>query len=453
MISAFFISMPQSANHRRILFSILPALILFGGLELILRLKHYEGTSIADLESAEGIPDNMYLHRRDRILGPWFIPDPEYPDLKRSNPWRVGRGFHNQKISIDSGDRIRLFALGGSTTYGTPYEHEKRGFPEATQDRLNTGDSNRWEIINMGVAGMDASGFSDILEEVEGLDPSGIIIYTGNNEIRGALLEACTNPYREGIQRSLMELRSIQLLQDQYRRFQKISIQPSTLTRQQSDCMQQALQESFSAPPQTHDFPLRDDPLYWRAQERFLAGLERSIQQIEAMDIPLFLVIPAIHLLSSPEGALPNPRLNTAQKKQFETAFQTAQKSDKLEDWQAAYGIDPTHALVNYQIGLQLINRSEILTARRHLEAAVERDYRSKKITPTFQKTLKSLCENRKNIYCVDMAAVFESHSPHGIAGSEVFVDFCHPNRAQGIPLIAEHLSQAILQSPISAKP
>ena len=444
--------MPMSLNARRFLFAALPTLFLFGGLEFGLRLIHYEGTSIADLESAEGIPDNMYLHRRDRILGPWFVQDPEYPSLKRSNPWRVGRGFHNQKISTTADDRKRLFALGGSTTYGTPYEHEKRGFPEATQDVLNTAQPDEWEIINMGVAGMDASGFSTILTEIAELDPSGIILYTGNNEIRGALLESCTNPYREGLQRKLMALRSIRLLQDQYRRFKKISIQASTLKRQQSDCMQRALRESFAQAPHKTDFPLRDDPLYWRAHERFVDGLERSIQQAEDMDVPLFLVIPAIHLLSSPEGARPNPRLNADQKTQFETALQTAQKSDKLADWQQAYALDPTHALVNYQIGLHLINQSEIIAARTHLEAAVERDYLSKKITPTFQRALKKRCAQESNLYCIDMAEVFEAHSPHGIAGSELFVDFCHPNKSQGIPLIAEQLGQAILQSPLGSQ-
>ena len=185
--------MSISLHTQRFLFAVLPALLIFGGLELILRLVHYEGTSIAELDSVDGIPENMYLHRRDRILGPWFITDPEYVTLKRSNPWRVGRGFHNQKLSIESGERKRLFALGGSTTYGTPYEHERGGFPEATQAVLNQAEPERWEIINMGVAGMDASGFPAILDEITELDPSGIILYTGNNEIEGIAL--ITNGY------------------------------------------------------------------------------------------------------------------------------------------------------------------------------------------------------------------------------------------------------------------
>lgn len=441
--------MPISPQFRRLLFTVMPTLVLFGGLEIILRYADYEGTSIADLESVDGIPDNMYLHRRDRILGPWFVEDQEYAALKRSNPWRVGRGFHNQKISIDPEERHRLFALGGSTTYGTPYEHERDGFPEATQSLLDEIEPDQWEVINMGVAGMDASGFPDVLSEIADLNPSGIILYTGNNEIRGALLEACTNPYREGLQRYLMELRVIQLVQDQYRRFQKMSIKPSSLSRQQSECMQNALNESFVLPKQSHDFPLREDPLYWRAEERFKIGLERSMDRIEKMNVPLFLIIPAINLLAPPTGALPNPELTQTQKQQFDTALQIAQKSDTLPDWQQAYAIDPTHALVNYQIGLHLINQSEIIAARTHLEAAVERDYLSKRITPTFQNTLRTFCSSHTDITCIDMAEVFDSHSPNGLSGSEVFVDFCHPNRSSGIPLISKTLVEVILNSTI----
>lgn len=442
--------MPSARN--RVVFTVVPAIVFFGAFEFFLRTIHYEGTTIADLEAAEGIPDNMYLHRRDRILGSWFVDDPEYPNLKRSNPWRVGRGFHNQKISMDSGSRTRLFALGGSTTYGTPYEHEKLGFPEATQRALNSRENDQWEVINMGVAGMDASGFPHLINEIKELDADGLIIYTGNNEIRGALLEACTNPYREGIQRTLNEIRIIQLLQDQYRRFRKVSVQPSEINRQQSDCMQEALSASFQESPTATQFPLRDDPLYWRAVERFKDGLTRSLELAEEHGLPVFLVVPAINLLASPEHAAPNTRLDTQTRDRFETALQKAQISDALEDWQNAYALDPTHALVNYQIGHHLINKSEIIAARTHLETAAERDYLSKRPTPHLQKEMLTFCNHGSNVHCVDVSTVFEEKSPNGIAGSELFVDFCHPNQSQGIPLISATLSEAIMNSELGDK-
>jgi hypothetical protein len=443
--------MPKRST-RTLLYTILPTVFIFGGIELFLRIQHFEGTSIAELESTEGIPENMYLHRRDRVLGPWFIQDPEYKNLKRSNPWRVGRGFHNQKISTGSATRQRVFALGGSTTYGTPYEHERLGFVEKTQASLNSQDSDGWEIINMGVAGMDVQGFGPIVSEITTLGPDAFIIYTGNNEIRGALLEECTSPYREGIQRHINQLRLIQLLQDQYRRYKKISIKPNEIVQQQSDCMNQALNHSLNSKLIPKPFPLRQDPLYWTAVERFSQGMRLTLKSALNKNITVYLVIPAIHLMAPPELSVPDPLLSSENRVLFDTLLQTAQSSNNMEDWQAAYKLDPTHAFVNYQIGIRLIANSEITTAVRHLESAVERDYLSKRITPTLQKELRNMCSEFPEVKCIDMDKAFREHSPNGIPGSELFVDFCHPNQTQGIPLITKSLTKAILESPPAKK-
>ena len=167
---------------KNITFSLASTLLFFGSFEAYLRGTQYEGTSISDLIDTAGFPDNAYVHIRDRVLGSWYE---KTENGYRSNPKYIQRGFHKENFS-DSEKRI--FSIGGSTTYGSPFEHEEKGFSERLEKKIN----RRIRIINAGVAGMDSRAFPAMSKELAKIGGEGVIIYTGNNEVRGSLLSMCS---------------------------------------------------------------------------------------------------------------------------------------------------------------------------------------------------------------------------------------------------------------------
>ena len=116
----------MTTRLRKLIFAAIPVLTLLAIVEGYLSVIDYRGTSIADIQNTSGFQQNAYVQRRDRILGNWFI---EENDHFSSNPYLLARGFHDQSFAKTPANRRRYFALGGSTTYGSPFEHQAKGFP------------------------------------------------------------------------------------------------------------------------------------------------------------------------------------------------------------------------------------------------------------------------------------------------------------------------------------
>ena len=385
----------SQSMYRKLFFSLIPITFLFLCLELSLRIIDFHGTSIQDIRLTSGFQLNAYVQRRDRILGNWFI---EKEGRFHSNPYLIERGFHSQSFAKDPSN-IRIFTLGGSTTYGSPFEHEQAGFAEVLERKINI-DTTEWEFINWGVAGMDSSTFPSILKEMKNYSADAIIIYAGNNEITGQLIEQCSNPHKKFLYKQLHRLRSIQLLEDQYRRFKGVTISFTELSEHQNDCMQRALKEIQESSLSIQEI----------ARKRFAQNIQESINIATKNNTTVFLIIPPINLLAKPKYTEKGAR-------------------------------DPFYF---YSLGMQELQHNPE-EARRNLEKALELDQFSQRITIDMQKDLRSICQQNSDIYCIDLDRIFREKSPQGIARDDLFHDFCHPTKEKGTNLIVDSLLPVLL--------
>ena len=115
---------------------------------------------------------------------PLFAPAPG----PRGAQWLVTaqnkRGYFNVQgfPQTKAPGTYRIFTLGGSTTYGRPYD-DKTSFSGWLREFLPMADSQRnWEVINAGGISYASYRVAHLMEELINYQPDLFIIYTGHNE-------------------------------------------------------------------------------------------------------------------------------------------------------------------------------------------------------------------------------------------------------------------------------
>ncbi len=118
---------------------------------------------------------------------PLFVPADEV-DFYHGRRWRVtapGKRpwFNAQRFeAVKPPGTFRIFTLGGSTTYGRPYD-DALSFSAWMRELLPAADGSRdWEVINAGGISYASYRVAAVLEELTAYEPDLFVIYTGHNE-------------------------------------------------------------------------------------------------------------------------------------------------------------------------------------------------------------------------------------------------------------------------------
>jgi hypothetical protein len=162
---------PQSIpTSKKVLSSVLIAVVFFALVELILALAGvhpvlvdedpYVGFS-SSIELFQPTGDGARLETAPNKLG-WF----NYQVFPASKP----------------AGTVRVFTLGGSTTYGRPFE-DTTSFSGWLRAYLRSAEpTTRWEVINAGGISYASYRVVTLMEELVEYEPDLFIIYSGNNE-------------------------------------------------------------------------------------------------------------------------------------------------------------------------------------------------------------------------------------------------------------------------------
>ncbi|MHC4216078.1 MAG: SGNH/GDSL hydrolase family protein, partial [Planctomycetota bacterium] len=91
--------------------------------------------------------------------------------------------FNSQQFALDKDtDAYRIFCVGGSTTYGRPYD-DTTSFCGWLRAMLPKADPTRkWEVINAGGISYASYRVTKLMEELIDYKPDLFIIYSGHNE-------------------------------------------------------------------------------------------------------------------------------------------------------------------------------------------------------------------------------------------------------------------------------
>lgn len=420
---------------KKVLFAAIPTGILLLGTELAATTALRQQDTAADLVSTAALGDHAWVHRRDQHLGEPWEPDPQRSGWTRPRAPYLARGLNLETFPTDDAGELRLFALGGSTTQGAPFEAREHGFPARTQRLLEERVPEvPVRIINAGIAGADSRAFLDIAEAALDLGADGFLIYAGNNEIPGTLTEHCTNPWAQellqwGDRSAALRLGRRWWRAQQGDGLQRLQTDGATL----SGCMRETDRQARSLPSSPQPNQPRSDGLHTLAVDTFRSNLASVIDLARTHGVPVWLAIPPTNLRHAPERT--NQRYAG-----------TGTPKERLAQANAHIQQAPDQAAPYHQRGLAELALGQTEAARASLQLAVDHDLGGRRVSSGLVQVTRELCASDPGIVeCVDLDAAFRAADPQGIPGDEaLFVDYCHPAFGQGADLVAQGFADAL---------
>ena len=324
----------------------------------------------------------------------------------------------------------RIFSLGGSTTYGRPYD-DSASFSGWLREFLNEADPSRnWEVINAGGVSYASYRVAKLMEELLSYEPDLFIIYSGHNEF----LERRTYP---DLIEAPAALREIGGWLSRTRIYAAGSRMMSGLEETSMEALGATVLPSEvdtilarSAGPQDYH---RDD----RFREQVIAhhrfNLNRMLEMARSAGTEVFLITPASNLKDcSPFKSEFSKTLTDDQRQQFKVLFETgleAAKSPQAEEALSAFdkaaSIDERYAEVHYQRGLVLMKLRRWPRAAAAFRRALQEDVCPLRILPSMRRTIAELAKQH-DVPLIDFAGIIEKRSEQGIPGSDYFLDHVH---------------------------
>lgn len=154
--------------RKKVLYGVVVVIGFFALLELALALIGVDSvveTSDPFVGFEPGVP--LFVREDDRYL---------------TNPLKLSF-FNSQSFPVEkSPQTFRIFCLGGSTTYGRPYDH-RTYFGSWLGAYLNeVAPAVNWEVINCGGISYASYRIALLMDELSEYEPDLFIVYTGHNE-------------------------------------------------------------------------------------------------------------------------------------------------------------------------------------------------------------------------------------------------------------------------------
>jgi len=359
--------------------------------------------------------------------------EPVYVTAHNKHRWFNPQRFPARKAE----GTTRIFCIGGSTTYGRPYD-DRTSFCGWLRLFLPAVDpSRRWEVINAGGISYASYRAARLMEELADYEPDLFLVYSGHNEFLerrtyDKLLETPELVRNLGALASRLRLYSV-LYDVTYERDAILPTEVKTLL------------ERSVGPEDYH----RDDEMRDAILDHYRTSLIRMTHIGERAGARMILVTPASNVGDfSPFKAEPGPRASPPEIRQVDTLKLAA--SAALDEG------DPARAVAIAERALALDDRdAELLYLQARALRALGRmdkarrafiDARDEDVCPlralTPVRAIVADVARARNTGLVDFARVVEEVSPDGIPGSELFLDHVHPtiegNRLLALAIVQE---------------
>jgi tetratricopeptide (TPR) repeat protein len=386
---------------------------------------------------------------------PLFVPaqGPDGRRILRTARNKTGK-FNRQEFARKKvAGTYRIFSLGGSTTYGRPYD-DRTSFTGWLRELLPHVDSSKqWEVINAGGISYASYRVAHLMEELVDYQPDLFVIYTGQNEF----LEERT--YRE--LRSIPPLvRSAASLLAYTRTWAAMT---SILRRAGVDRPAETAGRDILAADVTTKLNqsvgpekyTRDDELQEQILEHYRLSLERMVALARAVDAKVIFVTPASNLKDcSPFKSEHTDELNRGMRRRLDQMLARAKWAIGQGQWKEALALldeavaaDPRHAELQYQRGKVLFALDRIEEAAAALRLARDQDICPLRALTPMGRIVTEVARN-EGIGLVDFAGLLEqrmqSELGHPIPGEEYFLDHVHPT-IDGHKVLAVALVQTMI--------
>ncbi len=411
---------PGTSRPKRplfVLFIIFFPFVIFGLLEVTLRLVHYgPDLSLFTTISLQG--------RTFTVMNPSV--KSRYFGSVEFNPATSTDLF---SVPKPPGTR-RIFCLGGSTTVGYPYGYIG-AFPTFLRERLQClFPGKKIEVINLGMTATNSFTVSDLIGELEPAQPDLIVVYDGHNEFYGALGVAS----RESFARSrwitllylrLIHLKTVLLLRDV---FQEIAamLRPGTPPSSGGTMMEQLARGQLVP---------YGGPLYLRGLEIFKENLAAITASARRMHVPIILASQVSNLRDLPPFAsapLPSAAVVDAAEelRLVESAKGDMGKglwNDALAQLRRAASLDSGRADLFFDVGRCEAELHRYPAAESALVKARDLDELRFRTSSDFNRAIARAADGA-GVYFADMERAFRAASPDSLIGNSLILEHLHPN-------------------------
>ena len=343
------------------------------------------------------------------------------------------RLFNWQSFPKIKSDRAcRIFCLGGSTTYGRPYD-DTSSFAGWLREFLPVADPSRdWQVINAGGISYASYRVVKLMEELARYQPDLFIVYTGHNEF----LEDRTY----GQMRSTSSIvRNLEVALNRSRTYSALKrlLYPLRKTPPDGGESRDLLPSEVDAildrsiGPESYT---RDDDLREKILEHYRVSLQRMTALAREAGAEIIFVTPASNIKDfTPFKSEHRAGLNEADQSAWlghmeraGAAFRTQQFEQSLVALNQAAEIDDRYAKLQFLRGRVLLHLERYDEARAALIRARDEDICPlRAITPMHQIVLDVAAKH--DVPAVDFVAMLERNSQSGIPGFELFLDHVHP--------------------------
>jgi tetratricopeptide (TPR) repeat protein len=402
---------------------------LFAVLELILALVGV-------------LPANVY---EDPFVGfsatqPLFVPSESASPAMVTAESKL-RFFNPQEFPREKGkNTYRIFCLGGSTTFGRPYD-DKTSFCGWLREMLPAADPLRnWEVINAGGISYASYRVALLVEELVQYDPDLFIIYTGHNEFLekrtyGHLAEG---PGLRGFAHGLLGRTRVYALAKRLQRPPEDAGIKSENTVLTSEVVTR-LEKSVGPKDYTRDSLFEEE-----VAKHFRFNLNRMAMLAEASGAAVVFITPGAKLLDcSPFKSEHRADLTGEALAAWNSCFEDGKTAIDQKDWSrarrqldAAVKIDDQYAHAFYLRGRVRYAQEAYGEAKADFVRARDLDVCPLRAPTALVDHVRDVAASRE-LPCVDFEALVAGRAEHELPGGDFFLDHVHPT-IDGYRMIAE---------------
>ena len=342
------------------------------------------------------------------------------------------RFFNDQEFPSDKGSGVtRIFCVGGSTTFGRPYDHTT-SFSGWLGGLLAAAQPGRqWEVVNAGGISYASYRVAALMEELARYEPDLFIVYCGHNEFLERRTYAAiidTPAPLRGLAATLSRTRTY-------------AVVTRLVNAMRSDDTAGGERHEMSAEVETLldesvglDQYVRDDEMRKKVLAHYRYNLGRMVRIARAVEAKVIFVTPAANLRnSSPFKSQHRDGLAAADLKRFQalldqarTAYGAGQFSEALAAADTAVAIDNQYADLHYLRARVLDGLKRYPQAKAAYRRAIDQDICPLRALPQMGEVLAEVAAEQ-NVPLVDFVTMIESTSPEGIPGKQWFLDHVHP--------------------------
>jgi hypothetical protein len=325
-------------------------------------------------------------------------------------------------------DTIRIFILGESAALGDPRPNFGAGRYLETLLRGRF-PGKKFEVVNTGITAINSHAILPIARECARHEGDVWIVYMGNNEMVGPFGAATVF----GAQAPPLRLVRLHLLLQKTRAGQLFGDLVYKLRHRSAGPEEWRGMEMFrgnQVPP--------NDPRKEVVYRNFNQNLEDLLRAGRNSGAAIVLNTVAVNLKDCPPfGSWPATNLPPAQSVTYEKLCQEAAVargngnfSAAANQSEAATGICPQSAVLQYQLGECLLHLTNSAAARQHFQLSVDADTLPFRADSRINDSIKTAGRKfaGQNLVLCDAVTALAAAAPEGVSGEESFFEHVHLN-------------------------